>query len=157
MGFMGEDWERLARYVLNRRTSLRMTQEDVRTAGGPGTATMRLIEGALQTSYRPVILARLEHALEWAPGSIERILSGGEPTPNEDLPYMTLPGVIGQARLAPDSPQPNRPVQAILDLPIDDGMKRVLLATYTAMVEKVEAERRPSQSEHESYPERDAG
>lgn len=79
---LGEpDWRRLAAAVIARREELDLTQEDVRQKGGPSTATMRLIEGALQTSYRGVILARLERALEWEPGSVRAILRGGEPTP----------------------------------------------------------------------------
>jgi hypothetical protein len=75
----GRDWERLAACVRERRTDLGLTQEDVRSAGGPSTATMRLIEGALQTSYQPAILARLENALGWRRGSVRRILAGGDP------------------------------------------------------------------------------
>lgn len=73
------NWRQLAAEVTRRRRELGLTQEDVRGRGGPSTATMRLIEGALQESYRPGILASLERALSWAPGSVESILAGGEP------------------------------------------------------------------------------
>lgn len=69
---------------MRRRNHLRMTQEEVKAAGGPSTATMRLIEGALQDSYRDVILGRLEDALRWEPGSVAAILSGGDPTPRTE-------------------------------------------------------------------------
>lgn len=86
MGTMatGSDWSRLSGFVLERRTDLGLTQEDVRAAGGPSTATMRLIEGGLKTSYLPAILRRLEDALRWEHGSVRRILAGGDPAPLED-------------------------------------------------------------------------
>lgn len=82
MNEIAEDWRRLATYVNKRRHLLGLTQQDIRSLGGPSTATMRLIEGALQDSYRPMVLSSLEKALRWAPGSIEAILAGGEPTPS---------------------------------------------------------------------------
>ena len=75
-----EDWDRLAEATRERRVELGMTQEDVRAAGGPSTATMRLIEGALQRSYQPATLRDLEKALRWERGSAARLL-GGEPAP----------------------------------------------------------------------------
>lgn len=77
------DWERLADYVTRRRTQLGMTQAAVQAAGGPSVATMRLIEGAMQRSYRGVILGRLEEVLRWVTGSVDAILAGGEPTEAE--------------------------------------------------------------------------
>jgi hypothetical protein len=74
------DWDRLAEFTRERRVELGMTQEDVRFAGGPSTATMRLIEGALQQSYQPATLRDLEKALQWERGSVIRVLSGGEPS-----------------------------------------------------------------------------
>ena len=80
----GKDWQRLADFVSDRRADLGMTQEDVRAAGGPSTATQRLIEGALQSRYQPVILGRLETALKWERGSVRRVLAGGDPVPASD-------------------------------------------------------------------------
>lgn len=73
-------WERLASHILERRKALKVTQQDVRAAGGPSTATMRLLEGAHQDNYQPRILAQLERGLRWEPGSVRAILAGGEPT-----------------------------------------------------------------------------
>src|SRR5437868_268059 len=75
----GKDLDRLAEFVRERRVDLGMTQEDARAAGGPSTATMRLIEGALQHGYHPATLRDLEKALRWERGSAARILAGGEP------------------------------------------------------------------------------
>jgi hypothetical protein len=77
------DWQRLGTYVTRRRDELGMTQSEVQAAGGPSTATQRLIEGAARTTYRGAILASLERALRWAPGSVELILTGEEPKPAE--------------------------------------------------------------------------
>ena len=92
----GKDWRRLADLVSERRADLGMTQEDVRAAGGPSTATMRLIEGGLQSRYQPVILGRLETALKWERGSVRRILAGGDPVPVSEEPPVPEP--------APDLP-----------------------------------------------------
>lgn len=82
-------WQALGRYVTRRRDELGMTQSDVQAAGGPSTATVRNIENATQTSYRSGVLAALERALRWAPGSVEAALAGGEPTPLDVAPSVT--------------------------------------------------------------------
>lgn len=76
---MNPDWRRLATVVQQRRRELGLTQEAVRARGGPSTATMRMLEGGHQESYRPGILADLERALQWTAGSVEAILAGGDP------------------------------------------------------------------------------
>jgi len=93
----GRDWQRLAECVRERRADLDMTQEDVSAAGGPSGSTQRLIEGALQDRYQPVILRRLEHALRWQRGSVRAVLDGGDPVP-----------VTGPAAPAPAAP-PHQP------------------------------------------------
>lgn len=96
------DWQRLAALVSERRTDLQMTQEDVRAAGGPSTATMRLIEGGGENRFQPAILARLETALRWQRGSVRQILAGGDPVPFPDEP---VTGPLPAVALAP-SPEP---------------------------------------------------
>lgn len=73
------DWERLAQYVLERRSALGLTQEEIAADGGPSTATQRLIEGALQRNYRPMSLYALDRALGWSTGSHRLVLTGAEP------------------------------------------------------------------------------
>ena len=85
----GKDWDRLAEFARERRVELGMTQEDVRGAGGPSTATVRLIEGALQQGYQPATLRDLEKALQWERGSVARILAGGNPAPVQSLPRIS--------------------------------------------------------------------
>jgi hypothetical protein len=99
------DWPRLAAFVRDRRADLGLTQEDVRSAGGPATATMRLIEGGLQDRYLPAILARLEDALRWRRGSVRAVLAGGDPVPLEEpraavAPPPPLPGPDEAVRAA---------------------------------------------------------
>lgn len=73
--------QRLGRYVRARRKELKMTQVDVQEAGGPSTATLRLIEGGKHADFRDGTGTALESALKWAYGSIDDTLTGGEPTP----------------------------------------------------------------------------
>jgi hypothetical protein len=97
-----QDWRRLAEAARDRRNELGFTQEDARAAGGPSTATMRLIEGALQEGYTPAILRRLEGALRWAPGSVRAVLAGGDPVPLGDAPSATAaPAVLSAAAAFP--------------------------------------------------------
>ena len=87
------DWQRLADRVRERRTDLDLTQEDVRAAGGPSTATLRLIEGALQDNYQQIILRRLEDALGWQRGSVRRVLDGDEPALASPEPVTSSGGI----------------------------------------------------------------
>lgn len=91
MGRMADDWQRLAATVRERRYDLGLTQEQVRQAGGPSTATQRHIEGAAQSHYLPVILARLEAGLGWGRGSVRAILAGREPHPADPPPPAVRP------------------------------------------------------------------
>jgi hypothetical protein len=53
-------------------------------SGGPSTSTMRMIEGGLQDSYKPAVLARLEDVLRWRRGSVRAVLAGGDPVALEE-------------------------------------------------------------------------
>ena len=95
------DWDRLAGLARERRVELGLTQEDVRAAGGPSTASIRLIEGALQRAYQPATLRDLERALQWERGSVARILAGGDPLPLGDVPAPRSPVQVPSAAPAP--------------------------------------------------------
>src|SRR5688572_13026526 len=73
---MNRDWAALARIVRERREALHLRQADVEGRGGPGIGTVRNIELGSRTSYSPRTLARLERALSWSDGAVERILDG---------------------------------------------------------------------------------
>lgn len=71
--------QRLGRLVRARRKALKLTQADVQKVDGPSTATLRLIEGGKHTDFRGGTGASLESAIQWRPGSIDKILAGGDP------------------------------------------------------------------------------
>jgi hypothetical protein len=75
----GEDWLRLADYVVARRVELGMRD---RRAFAQATGVTERTLGKLENGQRvsPSTLAMVENRLGWAPGSCRRILAGGEPT-----------------------------------------------------------------------------
>jgi transcriptional regulator with XRE-family HTH domain len=81
--------ERLGRLVRERRNELKLTQADVQEAGGPSTATLRLIESGEHTAFRRSTTAPLERILRWGRGAVEVILAGGDPFPDDgELPLI---------------------------------------------------------------------
>lgn len=70
---------RLSRAVRNRRTELRMTQDDVASAGGPSDVTVRNIELGKVTRINVATLAKLDEALQWEPGTAAGHLSNEGP------------------------------------------------------------------------------
>jgi hypothetical protein len=131
MATTGNDWQRLAGFVRARREEdLGLTQEEIAAAGGPSTATQRLIEGARHDSYRPASLRSLERALQWEPGSVRAILAGGDPVPGPEDP--TMPGVI------PVDPAPAG--TAVPAGAVPDPLTRIgqaLAAAFTAIEKEV--------------------
>ncbi|MGI5274663.1 helix-turn-helix domain-containing protein [Nonomuraea sp. CA-218870] len=107
------DWQRLGRYVKERREQLRLTQHAVTVRGGPSVATVRNIEAATAERYRGSTFTQLEDALGWERGSVDAILRGGDPTP---LPAGQLP---------PEEPHPPTPVRKTLgDVLVARGLRR---------------------------------
>ncbi|GAA3027751.1 hypothetical protein [Streptosporangium longisporum] len=97
-----EDWARLGRQVRQRRQQLDMTQQGLAAAGAPSVTVISKIEGARPGPYDGKIIVRLERALQWAPGSIDAILNGGEPSPvdkdaTSPLEIATVKAAIPQA------------------------------------------------------------
>src|SRR4249919_969644 len=74
----GEDWQRLADYVVARRVELGMRD---RRAFAEATGVTERTLGKLENGQRvsPSTLGMVENRLGWAPGSCRRILAGGEP------------------------------------------------------------------------------
>lgn len=85
---MTDKWQRLADQVVRRRGALGLTQAEVAHRGPLSLDRVQAIEGARSSKYRAGTIAALERALEWAYGSVQAILAGGEPTPLE-APKMT--------------------------------------------------------------------
>ncbi|MBM7788901.1 helix-turn-helix domain-containing protein [Tenggerimyces flavus] len=72
------DWERLGRFAKDRRLELARTQGEVAQLGGLGSlGTIRRIESG--KSVKELSLAKLDHGLDWRPGSAARVLAGGYP------------------------------------------------------------------------------
>jgi transcriptional regulator with XRE-family HTH domain len=74
----GEDWLRLADYVIARRVELGMRD---RRAFAEATGVTERTLGKLENGQRvsSSTLAMVENRLAWVPGSCRRILAGGEP------------------------------------------------------------------------------
>jgi Helix-turn-helix len=74
----GEDWQRLADYVVARRVELGMRD---RRAFAEATGVTERTLGKLENGQHvsPSTLGMVENRLGWAPGSCRRILGGGEP------------------------------------------------------------------------------
>lgn len=70
-----QDWERVARFVRARRHRLGLKQAST----GVSSATWTKIENAKSSSYKPFMLAKIEHELDWPDGTILAIADGGEP------------------------------------------------------------------------------
>ncbi|WP_169813256.1 helix-turn-helix domain-containing protein [Nocardia jejuensis] len=82
----GYEWKRLASYVITRREERGIT---TRQALADMTGLSYRLLGDLERGTRRVsdgTLAIIEQALAWAPGSVDAILSGGEPEPSDDRP-----------------------------------------------------------------------
>jgi Helix-turn-helix len=74
----GEDWWRLADYVIARRVELGMRdRRALAEASGVTERTLGKLENGQSVS--PSTLGMVENRLGWAPGSCRRILAGGEP------------------------------------------------------------------------------
>jgi hypothetical protein len=81
----GEDWRRLADYVVARRVALGMRdRRALADATGITDRTLGKLENGERVS--PSTLAAIENELGWAPGSARRILAGGEPYVTATLP-----------------------------------------------------------------------
>jgi transcriptional regulator with XRE-family HTH domain len=79
----GDDWRRLADYVIARRMQLGM--RDRRALAAVTGVTDRTL-GKLENGQRvsASTLGVIENQLGWAPGSCRKILAGGEPGLNRD-------------------------------------------------------------------------
>jgi transcriptional regulator with XRE-family HTH domain len=81
-GMSVDEWKRAGEQIIARRIALGMTTTTA-LAQRTGLSARMLgdIENARRQNFAKPTIAQIEHALEWAPGSIDLILSGGDPTP----------------------------------------------------------------------------
>jgi hypothetical protein len=105
----GEDWQRLADFVIARRAELGMRdRRALATVTGVTDRTLGKLENGQRVSAST--LGSIENHLGWVPGSCRRILAGGEPVtgpaaradvgPDYDDP--TLRHLAGTPGLPPD-------------------------------------------------------
>jgi hypothetical protein len=103
----GEDWRRVADYVVARRVELHMRD---RRAFAEATGVTDRTLGKLENGQRvsPSTLGMIENQLGWAPGSCRRILADGEPVTGpaghgqEEYDDPTLRYLAGMPGLPPD-------------------------------------------------------
>ena len=92
-------WESLAEHILNRRIQLGYYKRPAfAEASGISLRTLSDLENARRENYDRNTVAAIEHTLRWAPGSINAILEGGEPTDATADP--TPPSAAPTARAA---------------------------------------------------------
>lgn len=82
---MAESYERLNAAMEERRVQLRMSWRDITRAAEMSYEGLRAIRKG-ERHPTAVTKARLEDALQWQAGSIDTLLSGGEPIPLEIQP-----------------------------------------------------------------------
>lgn len=74
-------WVRLGDAIVVRRVKLGLTsREALAKHSGMSPRILSYLEHGDRDSYDPSTFARLEAALEWAPGSVQAVLDGGQPT-----------------------------------------------------------------------------
>lgn len=95
-----EPFERLDEAMNRRRLTLRMNWRQVADAAEISYTALRAIR---RGEYRPTELTAqaLDHALQWAPGSVYAILDGGDPTPLEAQAAVQAPQEPQEAEAQP--------------------------------------------------------
>jgi transcriptional regulator with XRE-family HTH domain len=110
---MSQGWERLGAAVVARRVELGMlTREQLVEKSGMSRRLLSDIENGRRTSYDPATLARVEQALQWLPGTVDRILAEGDAQAGDVGDADPLLRELG-AMLADDSPIPPDDRQAL--------------------------------------------
>lgn len=77
---MGNKGAQLEAAMEHRRVELRMSWRDVSAAAEMSYEGLRGIRKG-ERNPNPITRARIEEALHWAPGSVDDVLAGREPTP----------------------------------------------------------------------------
>lgn len=106
-----------------RRIELRLKWKDVITLAGISPQTLSKIRTYGTAGVDALIVAKVEQALRWAPGSLQALTSGGEPTPldsrdTEPVPRPAPPTLASDPRV--------RALAAILETLAPDEREREL-------------------------------
>lgn len=81
---MDARWGRLSKAVDAERQRQRLSWTRLAKSAGMSPRTLYDLRTAERTSYQPETLDRLELALQWESGSIERVLAGRAPIRKSD-------------------------------------------------------------------------
>lgn len=108
-----EDWTRLGDVIERRIEALQVTRAEVQQRGGPSPATVRAIVNGRSTTLSPSKRRDLERAIEWAPGSIDIVLRGGDPEPISDL-FVDIAHDLYEPPTAPED-QPEEPTDSLFE------------------------------------------
>lgn len=84
----------LGNAMKQRRLALNLTQSDVAELAGVTVRTVGKLERSEATKVKALTAAGIERALQWAPGSLDAIHNGGEPTELQQPPE--TPPVVKQ-------------------------------------------------------------
>lgn len=137
---------RLAQAIEDRRTELRMTLDDVGDAAGIHPETVARVRDGSRP-IRKLTRRGLEDALRWQPGSIQRILEGGDPI---ELPPE---GAANPPELALTAEElEDEHVQVIMSIP--DVPKNILIPYAKKAYQLRQEQRRRA---HEHHRRREAG
>lgn len=78
-------WGRLGKEIRRARRSRGFrTLEDFSTRAGIKPRTLSDLERGARSNFSPETLGAVEDALGWVPGSVQTILTGGQPQPAHD-------------------------------------------------------------------------
>lgn len=82
---METPWARVGDAVRAARKAQDLTQAELGARANVSTATIRAIERGTEYGSVTLTLRSVEAALSWAPGSVQAILDGGQPTTQYDV------------------------------------------------------------------------
>lgn len=130
-----EPRSRLARLIQTRRRELRLSERQAAATAGVARNTWASAEeGVKQLAEKSI--AGIEAALQWAPGSVERILAGGNPAPLNDQPEPSA------APALPPDFDLNAEIDKVMRLDLPAANKLILARQITELYEQAQAERR---------------
>lgn len=131
---MDQDLARLGAALKATRLSRKpkLTQDSVAAALGISRGTVQNIErGTGFVKVTPTIRA-FAQLVGWKPGSIERVLAGGEPVPGEHGDEVEQPSPAESSRLPlriQDEIEGDRPLVDTRVIPLGDGTNMVVIVT----------------------------
>lgn len=141
------DWERLGKYVVARRVNLGFDiRPEFAAAAQITTRVLSDIENGKRGNYDKVTIAKLEAALGWETGSVERVAEGGEPWLKEQTPAAEVGA--GLDKLLTDYRSgPDEALGRVMRSDLPDAKKRQIMLLLIA--EKQAAERRRAEQADE--------